>query len=487
MTKKELFTILSLALGSIALNCIYWAPELIYDDKIIYKYLGLVIYKGFVPYKDAFDNKPPIIFFFNALSWLTSYRFVWILDTLLILLATLLFYNLCRKRNIIWPWLLPVLFNLIIRNYLISYGNGTTREYTAAMLLLFFCVNYFVYSYKFIVMGILAALTLWTQQDAVFTLLPLAIYALFTDRSAEEKISKRLLFFIFGGLLVTIPILVYFIAHQSLYFLWHDTFIFNFIVPRQTVSLITEIKSIKRSLHDSEMEMAFYISLILGTAGFFWASKKKTLILIALLTLFTSFIAEFLTGRMQNGSGYMHYLLPLSAGIPILMFALFTNPELPFLREQHVQIIIMIIMCSVLFLGTLRTAINKLSGEYIEATPKMPALEFLDKQILTDYQLYVFDDTYYISLYNRYRILSPSRWNYHFYDHSPVNWDNDPQLLNEILLDLEKHRTRFVLDCSNIWNYQKDKKFYPKWKKFLNEHYTLMISDSLNRELWRIQ
>jgi hypothetical protein len=141
-----------------------------------------------------------------------------------------------------------------------------------------------------------------------------------------------------------------------------------------------------------------------------------------------------------------------------------------------------------LFLGTLRTVAEKVSGKnQLMAATELPEINFLDKQNLSDYQLYVFDDTYLVYLYNKYGILSPSRWNYHFFGNSQINWDKDPYLLNDVLNDLQKHKTTFILDCSDSWNYQNDKIFYPVWKKFLASHYTCLISDSLNRKLWRIQ
>ena len=39
--------------------------EIFFDDKEIFKYAGLVIAKGGVPYRDFFDHKPPLIFFLN--------------------------------------------------------------------------------------------------------------------------------------------------------------------------------------------------------------------------------------------------------------------------------------------------------------------------------------------------------------------------------------------------------------------------------------
>jgi hypothetical protein len=480
--------LLFIVLGCISLNLLNWMPDDIYDDKIIFKYLGLVIYKGGVPYRDAFENKPPLIFFLNALTWLTSYRVTWVADTLLVLLATLMFYSLCRRKGMPWPWFLPLLFNLIIRNSLISYGNGMTREYTAVFLLIFFCVMFYKNAFKYYILGGLFALTLWMQQDAIIAILPMAFYTVFIQDSEPGLIPRRILYTAAGMFIVSLPVVFYFACTHSLYFLWHDAFLFNFYLPRQSASFFTEMKLIKHAIHDGEMDMVFYSAMMMGLAGLLITRRKRGLLLAAFLTLLLSFSAEYLTGRMQFGPGYMHYLLPLAASIPILVYVILTETEMVFFTDKNSRFIISSILSFVLVLGTLRYAHVVL---FKESNSSLPAgqeeIDYLKKERLTDYQLYVFDDTYLISLYNKFGILSPSRWNYHFFGNSHFDWDKDPGLLNNILQDLQKHKTPFILDCSDAWNYPKNKLFYPGWKKFLQAHYTLVLKDTSNRMLWRIQ
>src|SRR3984957_21282313 len=101
MIKKEHYSILFIILGSVALNFLN-SPlsDIFSDDKEIFKYAGLVIYKGGVPYRDFFDHKPPLIYFLNAFNWYFNAWFPWLLDTFLVLFSTLLFYWLCRKSKL---------------------------------------------------------------------------------------------------------------------------------------------------------------------------------------------------------------------------------------------------------------------------------------------------------------------------------------------------------------------------------------------------
>src|ERR1700733_2759921 len=99
--KKERYLLLLLILGSAALHLLNTPmSELFFDDKEIFKYAGLVIYKGGVPYRDFFDHKPPLIYFVNAFNWYLNAWIPWLLDTFLILFSTLLFYWLCRKNKL---------------------------------------------------------------------------------------------------------------------------------------------------------------------------------------------------------------------------------------------------------------------------------------------------------------------------------------------------------------------------------------------------
>jgi len=71
--KKENRTIVIIVPGCVLLSFLF-SPHfaLFFNDKEISKYAGLVIFKGGVPYRDAFDHKPPLIYFLNALGWAGS-------------------------------------------------------------------------------------------------------------------------------------------------------------------------------------------------------------------------------------------------------------------------------------------------------------------------------------------------------------------------------------------------------------------------------
>src|SRR5450432_37812 len=489
MIKKEQYCLLFIILGSVSLNFLN-APfsEIFFDDKEIFKYAGLVIFKGGVPYRDMFDHKPPLIYFLNALHWQNAW-IPWLVDTLLVLFATLLFYVLCKKNKLAWPWFLPLIFNLLIRYSLVSFGNGMTREYTAVFLLIFFCIMQGDTKYKYYILGILVGLTFWMQQDGLITLAPFLMYSVLHSPTGSSGHKLKKTGILLAGILsMTVPLLLYFIFHQSLSYLWKDAFLFNLQAPGSQPGFFEKLKAIKHAIHETEFEMAFYTAFILGAASVFMKNKKPVLLYMALMALILSVPGELLTGRLRIGNAFNDYLLPLASTIPILVFVVFNETQVSFLRDKTGQFIFSLIISTVLFLGTLRFASGLGSSrDSTRLLNELPEFEYLKTQSLSDYQLFVFDDSNLIYFYNYFRILSPSPWIYQYFYHWSREWDSDNKILESIIQNLQSHKTRFILDCSAVRNDFINKEQYAEWQNFLQSHYLPVIKDSSNRMLWRIQ
>jgi hypothetical protein len=490
MIKKQHYSLILIILGSVALNFLN-SPvnEIFFDDKEIFKYVGLVIYKGGVPYRDVFDHKPPLIYFLNAFNWWFDAWMPWLMDTCLVLFATLLFYWLCRKNRLARPWILPLLFNLLIRYSLISFGNGMTREYTGTFLLIFFCVMQGNARYKFFILGMLVALTGWMQQDALLTLAPFLIYSIFiSEKPTKNELGKRIISMASGFVVICLPVIIYFSNHQSFKWLWKDAFLFNLNAPGSRPGIISQFKTIKHTIHEAEFEMAFYTALILGLASLLLKNKSRTLTYMALLTLVFSFAGEFLSGRLASGPGFIYYLLPLAATIPIMLYVVFTEAPISFLQDKTAQLILSIIAGTTILFGTIRYAAGfHWSAGKDTLFAKDPEIEYLKSIPLSDYELFVFDDSNLIYLYNYHKILCPTPWIYHYFWSWDKNFDPDYKVLLSIFRDLQTHSTRFILDCSTARNDIKNKKVYGLWQQFLQSHYVPVMKYPSNRVLWRIQ
>jgi hypothetical protein len=343
--------------------------------------------------------------------------------------------------------------------------------------------------YKYYLMGLLTGLSFWMQQDSLITLVPFLIYSFYSSGETSSDFWKRkALGFTAGFVTISIPLMFYFISHHSLANLWEDAFLFNLHAPGNHSGIIEKIRNSKHALHEVEFEMPFYAALILGIASLFLKTRKPVLLRMGILTLFLSFSAELLSGRMKPGNSFVYYLLPLAAAIPILVYIVFTETQASFLLDKRAQLVFSVMLGTTLLLGTLRYASGfHFSGNRNEQVPETPGMDYLKTQSLSDDQLFVFDDSNLIYLYNYFGILSPSPWIYQYFWSWSSDWDADNKIFYSILRDLQTHKTRFIVDCSESRNSFRNRPVYSQWIKFLDTHYTLVAKDNLNRKLWRIQ
>ena len=275
-----------------------------------------------------------------------------------------------------------------------------------------FCVMQGNAKYKYYLMGLLTGLSFWMQQDSLITLVPFLFYSFYSSaESLPVRLRQKALGMTAGFITISIPLILYFTSHQSLSYLWEDAFLFNLHAPGNHSGIIEKIRNCKHALHEVEFEMPFYTALILGTASLFLKNRKPMLLRMSILTLFLSFSAELLSGRMKPGNSFVYYLLPLAATIPILVYVVFNETQASFLQDKRAQLIFSVMLGTTLLLGTLRYSSGfRFSGNRNVRFPDTLGMDYLKTQSLSDDQLFVFDDSNFIYLYNYFGILSPSRW-----------------------------------------------------------------------------
>ena len=476
---------------------LYCPPfDIFYDDKEIFRYIGGLLYKGGVPYRDVFDHKPPLIFFLNYFGLLLGSWGLWLLDTIGVLLASLFFLNTAKKFRLPYPWILPILFNLLLRDNLVCEGIGMTREYTAIFLLLFFCVLLGRSRYKFYMLGFLTALTFFMQQDQILPLLPFWIVAFSGDTGGEQGIApilgarkgssfrwiKRILHAAAGFGVLTLGVILYFAVHHSLNWFWQNAFVFNFSWYTERMPLLEHFRSIKDGMDATSYKMAFIISVVLGGSALLLQNKKKGLVLAALLGVILSFSSEYLSGKLMAGQPFYYYFLPLAASLPILVFTVFAFTEDGFLRDKKSQLLYgALLSCSLAY--TILQHATHLSRHNEDLVRDTPEYQYLLQQHLEDYQLYVFDNSNFVYAYNQFRILAPSKWIYHHFWRWYPRWDADHRLLQSIEQDLQSHKTTYILDNSAAIR-SRNPEAYGLWQSFLQEHYQPVAP---NFTLWKIK
>ncbi|GGB14997.1 hypothetical protein [Puia dinghuensis] len=476
-------TILLLSAASLLLSLLYCPPvDLFYDDTEIFRYFGRLIVAGGVPYRDVFDHKPPLIFFFcTAGPW-----GLWLLNTALVLTATLLFLRLCRRCSLPWPWLPPLFFNLLIRNYMICIGITMTRAYTAIFLLLFFCLMLDDNRrYRHYWLGLLAAATFFMQQDGLIVLLPLLLYAFLPAPNRAPTTLIRTAWFpaLAGAATITLPLLGYFAAHHALTQLWQDAFVFNFRWYMSKPTPGEHFRVVKQALQDTDLQMPFILATVLGACALLYKHKKKRLLVAALATLILSFAAEGLSGMLEYGHAFWYYFLPLSVSLPILVFVVWAYTEESWLREKKSQLLYGFLLCCMPLYDAGQHATH-LANNHSGWVTDLPEYRYLRQHRPTDRQLYAFGDNNWVRAYNEFGIFSPCHWIYHHFWGWYPGWDPGHKQLSRIETDLLHYHTKYLIYNPAI-NYFKDASARTEWESFLAKYYRLqLLSGSTPSHLW---
>lgn len=473
MTKYYYGLLFSL-LACLLLSLLFCPPfDLGISDKAFFTYTGWAVAHGQVPYRDFFDHKPPLIYLVNYLGiGLGGIWGLWFLDTVCALVTTAAFYNCCNRYRLIFPWLLPLLFNLMLRDQLISEGINMTREYTCYCYILFFCVLMGRSRYRSFLLGLWCGLAFFMQQEEVLPMIPFLGYALLTRDPLTP--ARRLLLMATGFVTVALPIVLYFAAERSLGDFWRQAFLFNLdVYTAQKKPLGDHFRTIKRVLDSGNYELPFMISLCLGVAALIWANRKRGLILAAFAGLLVCFISEFMGGRYRGQdlpADYPYYFLPLSAGVSILLFTVFAFAEAVVPDNRAVRLPYTLLLCASLGYTALQhaTHLRRRDRDPVIASAEM---NYLRQHPPENDQLYVFQNDDYISAYYAFRILSPSKWVYQHFWTWYDDWDPGGSLLRSIAQDLLTHHTRYVIMDPSDKTIIRNAANYAWWMTFMNQHY----------------
>lgn len=474
--KKQFNARLFVVLACLGISLLYCPPvDIFYDDKSIFKYFGFLLSRGATPYQSFFDHKPPLIFFLHYASSLLGPWGLWMIDTALVLTASMVFYDTCKRYRLPLPWLLPLLFNLLLRDYRVSLGIGMTREYTAIIQLIFFCSLLSEHRFKYPWLGILTGLTFFMQQEQILLLLPFFAYDAWN--SSFRRLPRQILEVLGGFALSATPILIWFAARHALGDLWKDAFLFNFNwYTAERSSFMDHFRTLHNALENTGLLMVFLTVTTLAVAAIFLRNRRKALVLTALVGLGLSLSQEFLSGKLRDLNNFAYYLEPLAASIPILAFTVFAFTEEDFFRNKINQLIYGTLLCLNISYDMLQHATH-LSTHNEAFLDENPGYRYLQQHPPGDNQLYILGDANFIQLYNRFRILCPSPWVYqHFWNFYP-NWDRSQQVLHAIQQDLLSHHTTYVLDRTPP-DYFRNPGDYQTWLSFLTENYQPVVVQS---------
>ena len=224
------------------------APNLISElpdrDSGVFLYVGSVVLKGGIPYKDVWDHKGPLIYLINALAAALSPRRevgIWALEAICISFAGYGAYRLVWRGIGKHPARLSVILLFGSLGYVLYPGNYT-EEFALPLqvaTLLQFCksIERTADRRGWFVIGLLGGAVFLLRPNLVGLHLSIVTFVLFSRFSSGEfrRAVAELSYLGIGFAAMIGPFLAYFVAHDALDEMLDSVIRFNFVYLQPTL------------------------------------------------------------------------------------------------------------------------------------------------------------------------------------------------------------------------------------------------------------
>ena len=387
-------------------------------------------------YQDFWDNKPPMIFFFNAAAMKIggySVNSIRIMERILAGSGIILFYFavLAYFRSYWLAWCGTALFLINLYNPLSLEEGNFTEEYGAIFVLIGISAvllstrHVYRITYRWmIVSGCFFACAMLFKEPFLLSSLPWFLFLLLrTDRFSWRDVSKRAVFCLVGVLIPFMVSLIYLGMHHALSD-YLDVISYNFS-NNETPSPLTDRLLDNIQFARLKMLNQFTVMqwLALLSLGLFASSSLRKKYGTLLLTTLAAFLADF-TGTALSPRHYGHYYLQLAPSFSLLaMFGFVVLREIvQQLRLSRLICIAIAVLCIAWFdLPATRALIDRLAQPNQWAQPSRFA-EALKKMAKPGDTLWGVSLNY-TEIYMETGLLSPSRYHM-FFNHLFIDTKN---------------------------------------------------------------
>ena len=327
-------------------------------NEATYYSIAKSIPQGKLPYLDAFDHKPPLVYYLLTLflgifgfSVTSMHVLTLLLDAILAVSVFLLVRGFFSKGLAIIAALIS--FSLVTNVY---YDTELPMAILGLSGFLFYLKSFKSRSALFLfVSGIFLALSVWFKQPGILFFLAILVHQIFLIRSGDRRLRKslrELYFIIAGAIVISLPIISYFVYKIGWGTLFFHIITFNAKFSGATSRLLQAGKLVKMLVFN----LGVFLTIII-----FYSKDMLKEKLPRKNRLFLIFLAISLIFFLLNREiFYMH----LYSIIPIIAFLTITSLSL--LKEektkQLVTLIILVVIVGFFFFNLEAVARNYRSG-----------------------------------------------------------------------------------------------------------------------------
>lgn len=306
-------------------------------DPHIYFSMGKGMFNDKVLYRDIFDHKGPLIFFIYGIAYLisnTDFTGVYLLESLSLFLTLLYTYKIgllfLSKKN---AFLLSLIYAVLL--FTRSGDGGSADEFIMPFITISF--YYFILFYhrkntspntlykQFFIHGIMFGIVFFIKYTACLiwpALILGVLYKLYKSKQPKE-ILICLLYFSLGFLIISLPILLYFIFNSALSDFIFGYFQFNMIYASSSLGFeFNTLANIAARFYKSIIQFEIPILIVIAGLTTILFSKKYINDRIFKVSVFFSFMLTYAILASSPADMKYAYVILFTFTIPGWIFAL---------------------------------------------------------------------------------------------------------------------------------------------------------------------
>ena len=276
-------------LGAVLLVLVPASPlfqHLTSGDSGIFLYVGWLVTDGAIPYRDAWDSKPPLIFAIDALGLFLgngSRWGVWAIEVVSLFSAAAIAFVLVKRAFGKWPAIYAT-FAWLLNAFLAMDGGNYTTEY--ALPLQFACLWLIgtapkdsLSTRRAFAIGLLGSLLFWLKPNLIGIPTAIGLYLIMGLIASSRKGMQlqALIAMVAGGVLISLLVLAPFAANSALGQLWDAAFRYNFDYIQTTwMKRLLVLRDIPLLIPAASLALFALIGwLLTGVAAFKRARRSK--------------------------------------------------------------------------------------------------------------------------------------------------------------------------------------------------------------------
>lgn len=413
-----------------------------YTDSSVFETVAMMMQRGYMPYRDSFDHKGPILYLLNYIGYsISPISGVWAVEFLFMLLTFIFIYKIARLVTDRPQALLSLLIAGVFLSRCFTGGN-MSEEYAMPMISisLYIFTDYYlnqnVTNLRLLACGASFGVVLLLRPNmlTVWAINCLAIFLFCIIKKDFVSLLRFVGWFILGAAIVVLPILIWLGLNRSLEPFWADYIQFNLLYTGTRTNLLGKAALFVQFLSDPVLVIA-----LLSMLFFVWRDSSLRIFwgLYLFCFLSTVFCASL------GGSLHWHYCMPLVPMVALPFARLLDYLHRRFSNSTLAKIAV-ILACGILILPVWGLSFGRLvKRAIIKDTTATPASiieigEFLQSQTTAADSISVYGNNDLIYIYSDRP--HATRYSYQF----PIGTVN-PAILDEYFEQLQQELPKAIV------------------------------------------